>query len=79
MKGITEFLYEAMNVSEAEETIKNKDDFRSYAENKFKEVFGDKVNEEEMKKVIDGLIEQQEKDNLDWGEVVGMLNKSFAA
>lgn len=78
MKGITEFLYEAMNVSEAEETIKNKDDFRSYAENKFKEVFGDKVNEEEMKKVIDGLIEQQEKDNLDWGEVVGMLNKSFA-
>jgi uncharacterized protein YpuA (DUF1002 family) len=79
MKGITEFLYEAMNVSEAEESIKNKDDFRSYAENKFKEVFGDKVNEEEMKKVIDGLIEQQEKDNLDWGEVVGMLNKSFAA
>ena len=79
MKGITEFLYEAMNVSEVEETIKNKDDFRSYAENKFKEVFGDKVNEEEMKKVIDGLIEQQEKDNLDWGEVVGMLNKSFAA
>lgn len=78
MKGITEFLYEAMNVSEAEETIKNKDDFRSYAENKFKEVFGDKVNEEEMKKVIDGLIEQQEKDNLDWGEIVGMLNKSFA-
>ena len=79
MKGITEFLYEAMNVSEAEETIKNKDDFKSYAENKFKEVFGDKVDEEEMKKVIDGLIEQQEKDNLDWGEVVGMLNKSFAA
>ena len=78
MKGITEFLYEAINISEAEETIKNKDDFRSYAENKFKEVFGDKVNEEEMKKVIDGLIEQQEKDNLDWGEVVGMLNKSFA-
>ena len=79
MKGITEFLYEAMNVSEAEESIKNKDDFRSYEENKFKEVFGDKVDKDEMKKVIDGLIEQQEKDNLDWGEVVGMLNKSFAA
>ena len=31
-----------------------------------------------MKKVIDGLIEQQKKDSLDWGEVVGMLNKSFA-
>lgn len=76
MKSITEFLYEALN--EAEETIKNKDDFRSYAENKFKEVFGDKVDEDEMKKVIDGLIEQQEKDDLDWGEVVGMLNKSFA-
>ena len=76
MKSITEFLYEALN--EAEETIKNADDFRSYAENKFKEVFGDKVDEDEMKKVIDGLIEQQEKDDLDWGEVVGMLNKSFA-
>jgi len=76
MKGITEYLMEQLN--EAEETIKNADDFRSYAENKFKEVFGDKLDEEEMKKVIDSLIEEQEKDNLDWGEVVGKLNKSFA-
>lgn len=76
MKGITEYLMEQLN--EAEETIKNADDFRSYAENKFKEVFGDKLDEEEMKKVIDSLIEEQEKDDLDWGEVVGKLNKSFA-
>lgn len=76
MKGITEYLMEQLN--EAEETIKNADDFRSYAENKFKEVFGDKLDEEEMKKVIDSLIEEQKKDDLDWGEVVGKLNKSFA-
>lgn len=76
MKGITEYLMEQLN--EAKETIKNADDFKSYAENKFKEVFGDKLDEEEMKKVIDSLIEEQKKDDLDWGEVVGKLNKSFA-
>lgn len=77
MKGITEFLYEALN--EAEESIKNKDDFRSYAENKFKEVFGDDLDEKEMNDVIDALIKEQEENNTDWGEIVGKLNKSFGA
>lgn len=74
MKGITEYLMEQLN--EAEETIKNADDFRSYAENKFKEVFGDKLDEDEMKKVIDGIIAEQGDDE-DWGKAVGKLNKSF--
>lgn len=91
MKNITEYLLEQLSCDngeckrkeneeeeEAIKSIKSADDFKSYAENKFKEVFGDDLDKDEMKKVIDGLIEQQKKDSLDWGEVVGMLNKSFA-
>lgn len=91
MKNITEYLLEKLECEEEEckrkeceeeeeavKSIKSADDFKSYAENKFKEVFGDDLDKDEMKKVIDGLIEQQKKDGLDWGEVVGMLNKSFA-
>ena len=83
MKDIKEFLLEQLetedhNITEAEESIKNADDFRSYAENKFKEVFGDKLDEKEMKEVIDSLIKEQEENNTDWGEIVGKLNKSFA-
>lgn len=83
MKDIKEFLLEQLededhNITEAEETIKNADDFRSYAENKFKEVFGDELDEKEMKEVIDSLIKEQEENNTDWGEIVGKLNKSFA-
>lgn len=83
MKDIKEFLLEQLetedyNITEAKESIKNADDFRSYAENKFKEVFGDELDEKEMKEVIDSLIKEQEENNTDWGEIVGKLNKSFA-
>lgn len=83
MKDIKEFLLEQLetedyNITEAEESIKNADDFRSYAENKFKEVFGDELDEKEMKEVIDSLIKEQEENNTDWGEIIGKLNKSFA-
>lgn len=64
---------------ESEESITDAKTFRDYAENKFKEVFGDEVDEKRMKMTIDGLIKQQEEDGLDWGEVVGMLNKSFGS
>lgn len=87
MKNITDFLFEQLaegaHVSEAyitEGEVKSEKDFREYAENKFKEVFGDELDEDEMKKTIDGLIEDN-KDLVDadeWGELVGMLNKSFA-
>lgn len=79
MKNIAEFLNECLGVNEAEETIKSEKDFRDYAENKFKEVFGDELDEDEMNKTIDGLLKDNKElvDNNEWGELVGMLNKSF--
>ena len=67
--------------SKAEESIKDEKTFRDYAENKFEEVFGDDLDEDQMNETIDGLL----KDNKDlvkkgeWGKLVGMLNKSFGA
>lgn len=84
MKNLVDFLNEsfeeAPKVNEAEETIKSEKDFRAAARAKFEEVFGDELDEEKMNKTIDGLL----KDNKDlvekgeWGELIGMLNKSFA-
>jgi hypothetical protein len=70
---------EQLNVNEAEESIKDEKSFRDYAENKFKEVFGDKLDEKKMKDTIDGILKDN-KDKADageWGELVGILNKSF--
>lgn len=77
MKSVTDFLYEHLN--EGEETIKDEKSFREFAKAKFEEVFGDELDKERMNMTIDGLL----KDNKDlvekgeWGELVGMLNKSF--
>ena len=59
--------------------IKNEDDFRDYAENKFKEVFGDELDEDEMNETIDGIIDDNQDaiEDGDWGKLVGILNKSF--
>ena len=81
MKNITDFINEALNeayITEGE--VKSEKDFREYAENKFKEVFGDDLDEKEMNDTIDGLLDDN-KDLVDageWGELVGILNKSFA-
>lgn len=78
MKNISDFLKESLMVNEGE--IKSEKDFREYAKNKFKEVFGDELDEDQMNETIDGLIEDN-KDLVDageWGELIGMLNKSFA-
>ena len=82
MKSIKDFINEALNeslmVNEGE--IKSEKDFREYAENKFKEVFGDELDEDQMNETIEGLLNDN-KDLVDageWGELVGMLNKSFA-
>ena len=83
MKNLTEFLMEQFeevpaNVNEGE-TIKDEKSFREAARTKFEVVFGDELDEEKMNKTIDGLL----KDNKDlvekgeWGELIGMLNKSF--
>lgn len=81
MKNIADFLFEALNaelVMEGE--VSSEKDFREYAEKKFKEVFGDELDEDKMNETVDGLLKDN-KDLVDageWGELVGMLNKSFA-
>lgn len=78
MKSLSQYLVE--NLNEAEETIKDEKSFREAAEAKFKKVFGDELDEDKMKKTIDGIL----NDNKDlaekgkWGELIGMLNKSFS-
>ena len=79
MKNITDFINEALMVNEGE--IKSEKDFRDYAKTKFEEVFGDELDEDQMNETIEGLLNDN-KDLVDageWGELVGMLNKSFAA
>lgn len=63
------------------ESIKDEKSFRDYAENKFKVVFGDNLDKDKMNKTIDGLLTDNKElaDKGEWGELVGMLNKSFGA
>lgn len=79
MKNISEFLNECL-VVEAEETIKDEKSFREAARAKFEEVFGDELDEEKMNETIDGLLEDNKDlvEKGEWGELIGMLNKSFA-
>ena len=65
--------------NKAEESIKSEKDFRDYAKNKFEEVFGDDLDEDKMKDVVDGILKKYADDaeNGDWGILVGVLNKSF--
>ena len=65
--------------TKAEDSIKTEKDFRSYAENKFKEVFGDDLDEKKMNEIIDGILKdnKEDADKGDWGKLVGILNKSF--
>ena len=83
MKNLTDFINEQLeevNVFESE-SIKSEADFRDYAENKFKEVFGDELDENEMNETIEGLLNDNKElvEKGEWGKLVGMLNKSFAA
>lgn len=84
MKNLVDFLNEsfeeASKVNEAKETIKSEKDFREAARAKFEEVFGDELDEEKMNKTIDGLLEDNKDlvEKGEWGELIGMLNKSFA-
>ena len=74
MKSLVEFINES-----SEETIKSVKDFKDYAKNKFKEVFGDDLDEPRMNFTIKGILDDNKKlvDNNKWGELVGKLNKSF--
>lgn len=63
------------------ESVKSEKDFKDYAKNKFKVVFGDKLDEKKMNDTIDGIIKDNAEDveKGDWGKLVGILNKSFGA
>lgn len=82
MKALVDFINESLeneNIWEANETIKSEADFREWAEAKFKEVFGDEYDEEQMKETVDGFLEDNADlvDAGEWGELVGMMNTSF--
>lgn len=79
MKNLTDFINEALMINEGE--VSSEKDFREYAENKFKEVFGDELDEDEMNETIEGLLNDNKElvEKGEWGKLVGMLNKSFAA
>lgn len=79
MKNLCDFIDEQL-VNEADETIKSEKDFRAAARAKFEEVFGDDLDEQKMKETIDGLLEDNKElvEKGEWGELIGMLNKSFA-
>lgn len=93
MKNLSEFLIEKINedkiaellekedTNKSEETIKDEKSFRAAAEAKFKEVFGDDLDEDKMNETIDGLLKDNQDlvDKGEWGELIGMLNKSFAS
>lgn len=78
MKNLNEFLN--ILLLESDGSIKDEKSFRDYAENKFKEVFGDELDEDKMNKTIDGLLSDNKEivEAGEWSELVGMLNKSFA-
>lgn len=78
MKDLRDFVLESLN--EDEKTIKSEKDFREAARAKFEEVFGDDLDEDKMNKTIDGLLEDNKDlvEKGEWGELIGMLNKSFA-
>lgn len=55
--------------------IESDEDFKEYAENKLKIAFGDKFDQKKADDVINGLLKKKEDDDLDYGAIIGMLNK----
>ena len=94
MKNISEYMNEALESTPAttiestestestilEAEITSESDFREYARKKFEEAFGDDLDEAKMNETIDGLLEDNKElvEKGEWGELVGILNKSFA-
>lgn len=80
MKNLTTYINEQLNEAHVNEgKVTDEKSFREMAEAKFKEVFGDDLDEKKMNDTIDGLINDNKElvDAGKWGELVGMLNKSF--
>lgn len=83
MLKLSEYLKESL-INESSinenETIKDEKSFREAAKAEFKEVFGDDLDEDQMKETIDDLLKDNKElvEKGEWGELIGILNKSFA-
>lgn len=85
MEDITKYLYANLVESceihaEDEESVVDEKTFKAWAKAKFEEVFGDDLDKDKMNDTINGLLKDNKDlvDKGEWGELVGMLNKSFS-
>ena len=80
MKNLTTYINEQLNEAHVNEgKVTDEKSFREMAEAKFKNAFGDELDEDKMNKTIDGILEDNKDlvDAGDWGALTGILNKSF--
>lgn len=65
--------------NKAQPTIHDEKSFRDAARAKFEKVFGDNLDEEKFKSIIDGILKKNKEDVEagNWGKLIGSLNKSF--
>lgn len=80
MKNLTTYINEQLNEAHVNEgKVTDEKSFREMAEAKFKEVFGNDLDEQKMNKTIDGILNDNKDlvDAGDWGALTGILNKSF--
>ena len=84
MKNLSEYLRESIeqHIEEPlvnEGKISSEEDFRAAAKKKFEAVFGDELDEDKMEETIDGLLKDNKELVKDgkWGDLMGMLDKSF--
>lgn len=75
VKEFDESVFENEEIQVLEGKVDSEESFREYAETLFKKAFGDKFDEEKMKKVVDGILKDHADD--DWGAKVGILKKSL--
>lgn len=85
-KYLSEKLYECggncdgKKCATEEEEVVDKKTFKEWARAKFEEVFGDKFDEEQFEVTLKGFLRDNKElvEKGDWGELVGMMNASFA-
>jgi hypothetical protein len=85
MKNLTTYINEMLNLNNIAEAnvnegkVTDEKSFREMAEAKFKNAFGDELDEDKMNKTIDGILNDNKDlvDAGDWGALTGILNKSF--
>lgn len=64
-------LFETVN----EKEITSDEQFKEWATAKLKAMHGDNYDEKKATEVINGLLKKKEDDDLDYGAIIGMLNK----